>query len=98
MARADEGMSNEATMSSTAQSRADMARQKGAEAKGQTQSVSMNMDSALYQAAQEHSLGEVQTDEVRFDIDGTTYIAQGFSDGIVYVADGDWGNVQQVSA
>ncbi len=98
MAKTDEGMSDEMTMSSSASSPAEMAQQKVREAMAQTQSVNMNMDSALWQTAQDKNLGEVKTDEVRFDMDGTTYIAQGFSDGIVYVVDGDWGNVQQVSA
>ncbi len=98
MARADDTLSGEASKSTAAQSAADVARQKVNEAAAKTQSIHINMDTALWQAAQERNLGEVRTDEIRFQFDGTTYITQGFSEGVVYVADGDWGNVQQVPA
>ncbi len=56
----------------------------------------INTNAALYQFAQAHNLGYPQTDEFQFNWNGQTYIGQVFNLGIVYVKQGDWGNVQWV--
>ena len=57
-------------------------------------SININMDAALYRTAGERNLGELKTDEVRFSLAGKDYIAQGFTDGILYVEDGQWGDIR----
>ena len=95
MARTDDSAGGAAMQAGAAHSAAEMARQKVTEAAAKTKSININMDTALWQASQARNLGEVRTDEIRFEFDGKLYVAQGFSEGIVYVADGDWGNVLQ---
>ena len=62
-----------------------------------TGSIPFNPDSALYRTADSMSLGDMKSDEVRFEQDGETYIAQGYSDGILYVRDGDWANIRKLA-
>ncbi len=57
----------------------------------------INTGSALYLFAQEQNLGCPQTDEFSFDAIGTTFIGQVYSLGIVFVQQGDWGNVQMTN-
>ena len=54
----------------------------------------INTGSALYQFAQQHSLGCPQTDEFSFNAGEFAYIGQVYNLGIVYVQQGDWGHVQ----
>ena len=54
----------------------------------------INTDAALYQFAQQKNLGYPQTDEFSVMYQGSNYIVQVFNLGIVYVKQGDWGNVQ----
>jgi hypothetical protein len=54
----------------------------------------INTEAALYKFAQEENLGYPQTDEFKLNASGATYIAQVFNLGIVYVKEGDWGNVK----
>ncbi len=56
----------------------------------------INTNAALYKFAQTQNLGYPQTDEFQFMWNGATYIGQVFNLGIVYVKQGDWGNVQWV--
>ena len=56
-----------------------------------------NPDAALYRTADNMGLGDMKSDEVRFTIGETVFIAQGFTDGILYVEDGDWGNIRRVA-
>ena len=60
-------------------------------------SIPFNPDSALYRTADSMGLGDMKTDEVRVEQDGETYIAQGYSEGILWVCDGDWGNIQKIA-
>jgi hypothetical protein len=60
-------------------------------------SFPVNMDAALYQTADNMSLGDIKSDEVRFTHDGETYIAQGYTEGILYVREGDWGNIRKIA-
>ena len=54
----------------------------------------INTEAALYKFAQEENLGYPQTDEFKLNASGATYIAQVFNLGIVYVKEGNWGNVK----
>ncbi len=54
----------------------------------------INTNAALYRFAQAHNLGYPQTDEFPFNVGSDPYIGQVFNGGIVYVKQGDWGNVQ----
>ena len=56
----------------------------------------INTDAALYKFAETNTLGYPQTDEFKVTIGGAGYIAQVFNLGIVYVKEGDWGNVKWV--
>ena len=60
-------------------------------------SFPFNPDAALYKTADNMGLGDIKTDEVRFTHGGETYIAQGFSEGILWVHDGDWGDIRKVA-
>ena len=60
-------------------------------------SFPINMDAALYQTADNMGLGDIKSDEVRFTHDGETYIAQGYTEGILYVREGDGGNIRKVA-
>ncbi len=57
----------------------------------------INTGAALYKYAQSKNLGYPQTDEFTFPFNGDTYVAQVFNLGIVYVKQGDWGNVQWIA-
>ncbi len=54
----------------------------------------INTASALFQFAQARNLGCPQTDEFQFKAGNEAYIGQVFNQGITYVKQGDWGNVQ----
>lgn len=54
----------------------------------------INTTAALYRFAQQQKLGYPQTDEFKFNVGADTYIGQVFNLGIVYVKQGDWGNVK----
>ncbi len=54
----------------------------------------INTNAALYRFAQQQNLGYPQTDEFKFNVGADTYIGQVFNLGIVYVKQGDWGNVK----
>ncbi len=54
----------------------------------------INDGAALYKFAQTKNLGYPQTDEFQVMVGGIKYFAQVFNLGIVYVKEGDWGNVQ----
>lgn len=56
----------------------------------------INTGGALYQFAEENKLGYPQTDEFEFTFNNTSYIAQVYNLGIVYVKKGDWGNCKWV--
>jgi N-acetyl-anhydromuramyl-L-alanine amidase AmpD len=58
--------------------------------------LSINTQSALYQFAQAHQLGNPQTDEFYFTSSGDLHVAQVYNLGIVYAQVGDWGNIQIV--
>ncbi len=60
-----------------------------------TSSIIINMDAALYRAAQERGLGEAKTDEATFDFGGHQYVAQGFAHGILFAEVEHWDDVQQ---
>ena len=68
-----------------------------AKAAAEQKSFPLNMDAALYRTADNMGLGEVKTDEMRFTLDGGTYITQGFVDGILYVKDGEWTNIHKIA-
>lgn len=56
----------------------------------------INTNAALYKFAEDNELGYPQTDEFRFVFNNANYIAQVFNLGIVYVKEGDWGNVKWI--
>jgi N-acetyl-anhydromuramyl-L-alanine amidase AmpD len=56
----------------------------------------INDQAALYRFAQEKDLGYPQTDEFEFAFKADSYIAQVFNLGIVFVKQGEWGNVKWV--
>ncbi len=56
--------------------------------------MAINTNAALYKFAQAHNLGYPQTDEFQFAVNGDIYIGQVYNLGIVYVKQGDWGNVK----
>ena len=58
-------------------------------------SFTINPETALYKTAQERNLGYPSSDEVHFEADGVKYVAQGYSDAVLYVAVGQWDQVQQ---
>lgn len=58
----------------------------------------INAAAALYKFAQQQNLSYPQTDEFKYTFNGVPYIAQVFNLGIVYVKDGDFGNVKFVRA
>ena len=60
-------------------------------------SFPINMDAALYQTADKMALGDIKSDEVRFAHEGETYIAQGYTEGILYVREGDWGDIRRIA-
>src|SRR5438105_15897553 len=68
-----------------------------AKAAAEQKAFPLNMDAALYRTADNMGLGEVKTDEMRFTVDGDTYITQGFVDGILYVKDGEWTNIHKIA-
>ncbi len=73
-----------------------MARDLIVQAAANMSSININMDAALYRTADQMGLGELKTDELRFNVGDDVYIAQGFTDGILYVKDGDWGNIRKL--
>ena len=73
------------------------ARELATEAAKTTTSININTDAALYQTASEMNLGELKTDEIRFSLAGVNYIAQGFSEGILYVEDGNWSSFRKIA-
>ncbi len=56
----------------------------------------VNNQSALWSYARANGLQDQQTDEVKFVYNGENYIVQVFNDGIVYVKEGDWANMQLI--
>ncbi len=54
----------------------------------------INTNAALYKFAQAKNLGYPQTDEFVFNLGADAYVGQVFNGGIVFVKQGDWGNVQ----
>ena len=54
----------------------------------------INTDAALYKFAQANNLGYPQTDEFTFTFENAEYLGQVFNLGIVFVKQGDWGNVR----
>lgn len=56
----------------------------------------VNNTAALWRFAQANGLQDQQTDEITFTYNGTSYIAQVFNKGIVYVKVGDWGNIKVI--
>src|ERR1043165_3661796 len=74
----------------------NMAREKVMEA-SQANSFPINMDAALYRTADNMGLGEIKSDEVRFNVANRIIIAQGFTDGILYVEEGEWGDIKRIS-
>lgn len=65
-------------------------REKVTEAAAKTTAMNINMDAALYKKADALKLGELKTDEVYIKVSNTEYVAQGFTDGIVYTEVGHW--------
>jgi hypothetical protein len=55
--------------------------------------VPLNLEAALAKYAVEHNLGIPLTDEMEFQYQGTTYVAQMWSGGAVYCKKGDFGNI-----
>src|SRR5437867_7434686 len=86
-----------ATMDYTTRSTIEnMAREKVAEA-AQAKSFPINMDAALYRTADNMGLGDIKSDEVRFTVGNRVIIAQGFTDGILYVEEGEWGDIKKIA-
>lgn len=81
----------------TAQSPEAMARQLATAAAAEKKSITLNMDAALYATASERNLGDVKTNELYFDMDGKQFTAQGFTEGILYVENGNWGDIRQIT-
>jgi hypothetical protein len=58
--------------------------------------IVVNPDAALYKKAKALNLGRPVTNEIYgVLVGGSRYVVQGFEKGILYVKEGDWGNVQQ---
>ncbi|MDE3088694.1 MAG: N-acetylmuramoyl-L-alanine amidase [Chloroflexota bacterium] len=55
--------------------------------------LSINTQSALYRFAMANNLGNPQTNEFQFPVGNDAFIGQVYNFGIVYVKQGDWGNV-----
>ena len=53
-------------------------------------SFNINTDAALYKKADKLGLGEMKTDEVYVKTSTTEYVAQGYTDGILYTEKGKW--------
>jgi len=90
---AEENQSAEPVMSMADQMKLALTeniREKVKEAAAKTTSMNINMDAALYKKADALKLGELKTDEVYIKSGNTEYVAQGFTDGIVYTEVGHW--------
>lgn len=58
--------------------------------------ITVNPDAALYRKAKELNFGRPVTNEIYgVIVSGARYVVQGFDKGVLYVKEGDWGNVQQ---
>ncbi len=57
--------------------------------------VPLNDQTALAKYALANHLGVPLTDEFPFTVNGTNYVGQVWSQAVVYVKIGDWGNVQR---
>jgi hypothetical protein len=90
---AEENQSAEPVMSMADQMKLaleESIREKMKEAAAKTTSMNINMDAALYKKADALNFGELKTDEVYYKSGNTEYVAQGFTDGIVYTEVGHW--------
>ena len=54
------------------------------EAAAKTTTIYIDTNAALYKRADALGLGELKTDEVYFRTDDKLYVAQGYTDGILY--------------
>lgn len=66
------------------------------EAERNLSTLNVNTDAALYRTADEMHLSDMKTDEIRFTFGGKGYIAQGFTEGILYVEDGMWDQIRRI--
>jgi hypothetical protein len=76
---------------SAATAPAIMARQLTSRAAAEKATFQINRNAALYRRATELGWGEPLTDEISFTVAGTTYVAQGYKNGILFTAVGHWG-------
>ncbi len=59
--------------------------------------IAYNPDAAFPRYAREHNLGNPETGEFDFTINGRQYRGQGFSGGIIYCRVGEWERIKEVS-
>ena len=59
--------------------------------------IPYNRDAAFPKYAREHNLGNPETQEFDFAINGREYRGQGFSRGIIYAPVGEWDDIKEVT-
>lgn len=58
--------------------------------------ITLNPDAALYKKAKKLNLGRPVTNEIyNVVVGGVPYVVQGYEKAILYVKEGDWGNIKQ---